>query len=138
MVERRISYELHEATTKEVNIQLINHSTFYCLVAGDLPHLNAIAFALEDRSTLCKFNCLFNGGSLYKDKASYGFFNVAKWTIGYNIVVPYYFRFVERKACTTGEFVLRGDSANPIHSLFHPYLDLFGGCNLHSIRVPED
>src|SRR3954469_14292253 len=138
MVEWRISNGLHEATTKEITIPLINHSTIRCLVAGNLSHLNTIAFPLENRSALCKFNCLFNRVSLYKDKASNGFFDVPKWTIGDNVVVPYHFCFVERKAGTTREFVLRGDSANPIHSLFHPYLDLFWRCNLHSIRVPED
>src|SRR5471030_854818 len=107
-----------------------------CSIAfGNFSYFHAIAVALQYRASLCKFYGFFYRICLYNNVAANSFFYFTKRPVGHYIVVPDHFTFIKWQAVALYEFVLGSYATNPVHGLFHPYLDLFGGGHFSAILV---
>src|SRR5690242_17992919 len=102
---------------------------------GDSSYLNAVSFALQYRRALGKFDSFLNRVRFYHHIPTDGFFDFPEGAVGYHVVGPNYLRVFERKPVAAAELILRSNAANPVHGLFHPYLDLLRRSNFVAVHV---
>src|SRR6187551_1466949 len=107
----------------------------------NFPYLYTIAFTLQDGTTLRKFYCFIYRFSFNYDEAGDRFLDITKWPVGHYLPFLRCFHdpgIFKKDTIARYKFVLRGYATNPVHSLFHPYLDLFGRGYFVAVFVPED
>ena len=109
--------------------------------SGNLSDFDAVAFPLQHRRTFGKFHCFFYRVCFDNDVSTDRFLDVAKRAVDdhLSLVCSFYCSgIIKWQSIATDKFVLCRNAANPVHCLFHPYLDLFGRGYFVTVFVPEN
>src|SRR6185437_1322975 len=113
-------------------------SIFKRLSFINLADFHRIPFALQDGAALGKCYRFFDGLRFDDDVAADGLLDLAKRPVCHDAFVPDHMRVIEQETVLADEFVLGCDTADPVHGLLHPGLQLFRGGYLGAVFVPED
>src|SRR4051812_38675733 len=97
-------------------LHLVQRQIFFLMYAvtlGNFTNFHAIAVSLQYRTPFRECYCFINRFCFHDNVAADCFFDLAKWTIGYNPLVLYHAAFIEWKTVAAYKFVLRCNTTNP-------------------------